>query len=243
MAVFHGFTSTTASVSSLATALQDAGYEVDCPTLPGHGTDWQDLEKTSRETILRAGLASYDRLAARCRHVAVAGLSMGGALALHVAAHRRVFAAVVINPALRLKPLTGRAAGMLAPLCRTLPGIAGDIAKPGISEQAYARVPLRSVFQLDRMMAQVRSELDEVTSPLLMLRSARDNILPPASADTLVRQFGPGQLTEVELSDSLHVATLDYDAEKVIDLSTDFLSRCLHRGDSSPPGHNTTEMT
>ena len=44
--------------------------------------------------------AAYLDLAAECDHVFVAGLSMGGALALRIAATRPVAGAVVVNPGL-----------------------------------------------------------------------------------------------------------------------------------------------
>ena len=223
VAVFHGFTSTPASMRPLAQALEGAGHRVDLPLLPGHGTSWEDLERTPHQQILRAALASYDRLAARCAQVAVAGLSMGGALALHVAAHRRVTGVVTINPALRLKPFTGAGAAGLGRLRRTVPPVAGNIARPGVEEEAYPATPLRAVAGLDRLLRQVRGELDRVEAPVLLMRSARDDVLPPSSADTLERRLRPGRLTTVRLENSLHVATLDYDADKITRHTLEFL--------------------
>lgn len=223
VAVFHGFTSTPASMRPLAQALEGAGHRVDLPLLPGHGTSWEDLERTPHQQILRAALASYDRLAARCSRVAVVGLSMGGTLALHVAARRRVLGAVTINPGLRLKPLTGLGAAVLGRVRRSVPSIAGDIARPDVQEEAYPVTPLRAVVGLDRMFREVRGELAEVRAPVLLLRSARDNILPPSSAATLEKSLRPGQLRTVPLHNSLHVATLDHDADIITRTTLEFL--------------------
>ncbi|GAA1147170.1 alpha/beta hydrolase [Nesterenkonia lutea] len=218
IAVFHGFTSTPASMQPVAAALREAGFTVDLPLLPGHGTSWQELQGTSRQQIARAALASYDRLAARCSRVVTVGLSMGGALALHVAAHRRVDAVAVINPGLRLAPLTGPAAWALGRLRPTVASIAGDIAKPGVIEEAYAQTPLRAVVQLDLLFAQVRQELPEIRrrgTPVMLFRSGTDDVLPPSSADTLIRALPEDQLQVIHLPRSRHVATLDHEAETI----------------------------
>jgi len=210
----------------VAEALREAGFTVDLPLLPGHGTRWQDLQATSRAELTRAAIASYDRLAARCSRVATVGLSMGGSLALHVAAHRRVQAVGVINPGLRLAPMTGPAAWMLGRLRPTVASIAGDIAKSEVIEEAYAETPLRAVVQLDRLFAQVRGELPVLRqreTPVLLFRSGTDNVLPPASADTLSRFLSEAQLDVVHLPRSHHVATLDHEADLIHQHLIEFL--------------------
>lgn len=231
VSVFHGFTSTPASMRPLADALQGAGFTVDLPLLPGHGTSWEELASTPRAEILRAALASYDLLAARCSRVATVGLSMGGSLALHVAAHRQVEAVSVINPGLRLAPLTGPKAWLLGRVRASVASIAGDIAKPDVVEEAYAQTPLRAVVQLDRIFAQVRRELPELgrrQTPVLLFRSSVDNVLPPSSADTLAKTLSADQLAVVELTRSQHVATLDHDAETIHEQLIEFLHRRHH---------------
>ncbi|MBO0595090.1 alpha/beta fold hydrolase [Nesterenkonia sp. E16_7] len=228
VSVFHGFTSTPASMRPLADALERAGFTVDLPLLPGHGTCWEDLAGTPRSQIMRAALASYDRLAARCSRVATVGLSMGGSLALHVAAHRQVDAVSVINPGLRLAPLTGPKAWVLGRIRPSVASIAGDIAKPDVVEEAYAQTPLRAVVQLDQLFAQVRRELPELArrqTPVLLFRSGVDNVLPPSSAATLGRTLSEDQLEIVELTRSQHVATLDHEAETIHEQLIDFLHR------------------
>ena len=108
-------------------------------------------------------------------------------------------------------------------MLRTVPPVAGNIARPGVEEEAYPATPLRAVAGLDRLLRQVRGELDRVEAPVLLMRSARDDVLPPSSADTLERRLRPGRLTTVRLEDSLHVATLDYDADKITRHTLEFL--------------------
>lgn len=227
VAVLHGFTSTPSSVEPVVEALREAGFAVESPLLPGHGTRWQDLESTSAQQIRRQAHAAADRLAARCRTVSAVGLSMGGTLALHLAARRRVAGVVAVNPGLRLSPGTGAAARLVHRVKRTVPAVAGDIAMPAQCEEAYPRTPLRAVVELDRIFAQVRRELPELRrrgTPVLLLSSASDNVLPPGTSDPLRRALPDCQLREELLPESLHVATLDHDAGTVCRRTVEFLA-------------------
>ncbi|MBD4563462.1 alpha/beta fold hydrolase, partial [Xanthomonas citri pv. citri] len=69
--------------------------------LPGHGTRWEDLAATGADEIRAAVRAVVDLELARHGRVVMAGISMGGALALDAAAHRPVAGVLVVNPALR----------------------------------------------------------------------------------------------------------------------------------------------
>src|SRR6476660_9883667 len=78
-------------------------HTVPWPRLPGHGTVWQDLETiTWRDWEAEAEQALAD-LETRATDIAVVGLSMGGALALHLAAKHqdRLRGVVAINAQIR----------------------------------------------------------------------------------------------------------------------------------------------
>ncbi|VWX46251.1 Esterase (modular protein) [Micrococcus sp. 116] len=99
--LLHGFTSTPASVRAWAEGLAAGGSPVSVPLLPGHGTRWEDLAATGADEIRAAVRAVVDLELARHGRVVMAGISMGGALALDAAAHRPVAGVLVVNPALR----------------------------------------------------------------------------------------------------------------------------------------------
>ena len=225
--ILHGFTSTAASMAPLAEAISEAGFEVEVPLLPGHGTTWEELAATRAETILDAVDAAHQHLAQRCRTVIPVGLSMGGALALRSAARHRSPAVVPINPGLRLKPGTGPAARALSLLRPTLASIAGDVAKPGVPEQAYEVTPLRAVAELNRIFRAARASLPtlaEQGTDVLLMRSAVDKVVGSASA-ALLKDALPNQVQEVILRRSRHVATLDFDADLLQRRTIDFLGR------------------
>ncbi|NLS10280.1 alpha/beta fold hydrolase [Nesterenkonia sp. MY13] len=223
--VLHGFTSTTDSVQPVADALEEAGIPTEVPLLPGHGTTWEDLSATRAEEILQAVTAAYDRLQTRCTEVVPVGLSMGGALALWVAAQKDSPGVVAINPGLRLTPGTGLLARLLAPVKPTLGAIAGDIARPGVREIAYPVTPVRAVTELSRIFAESRRSLPKLAdrkTPVLLLRSAIDQVVGQASV-RLLKAAVP-QTREVILRRSRHVAPLDFDAELLNRRSVQFVT-------------------
>src|SRR5262249_13233346 len=99
--VVHGFTGSPQSMRPLAEAFAAAGFTVELPLLPGHGTSVDDMIPTSWADWSGAAEVAYQELASRCRRVIVAGLSMGGTLTVWLAAHHPEIAGIVcVNPAI-----------------------------------------------------------------------------------------------------------------------------------------------
>ncbi len=201
------------------------GYRVELPLLAGHGTAWQDLERTDWVDWYGSAERAFDSLSAEVDQVAVCALSMGGSLAIRLAARRPVPALVLVNPSVRSNDVRMKALPVLSRVVRSLPAIGDDIAKPGMSEHAYPRTPLRAAAALTRLWKEVRHDLPHVTSPLLMFSSAVDHVVDPSSAQLIRSTIGSTDITEVGLPNSYHVATLDYDAPTIFDQTAAFVDR------------------
>ncbi len=228
--VLHGFTSTPQSVTPLGQAFAAAGHTVEAPLLPGHGTSVDHMAGTGWDDWAAAALAAHDSLSGRCDHLAVAGLSLGGALAALVAAERpSVAALVVVNPAVEAPAAEVRkAVGVMAESgTTTVPAIANDIADPAGDELAYDTVPVAAVLSLFDGQAQLEPRLGEVACPVLLFTSRQDHVVPTTASDLLARQIA-GPVERVWLERSYHVATLDYDAELIGRTAVEFLARVLH---------------
>ena len=202
----HGFTGTPKSLIDWARHLADAGYTVSLPRLPGHGTSWQELNVTSWRDWYDHVDAEYLALRERCDTVFVAGLSMGGSLAL------------------RLAEQHPDVAGLMH-VVRTVRSIGNDIHREGVEEGGYDLTPVAAVHELTRLWADVRTCLDLVTCPIVLFRSAVDHVVPGASSDAVARLVSSDDITEVILPDSYHVATMDYDAETIFTTSVAFIER------------------
>jgi carboxylesterase len=217
----HGFTGSPFSMRPWGEHLAAEGFAVRAPLLPGHGTRWQDCNLTTEQDWVDAVTGAFDDLRAECDRVVVAGLSMGGTLAIRLAELRPddVAALVLVNPSLLTERLDARLLPVLARLTPSWKAIANDIKKPGVDERAYAKLPTRAVLGLRRLWTATRADLGRVTAPLLVFRSVTDHVVEPASVRVLLADVASSDTTEVLLEDSYHVATLDNDAPMVFERS------------------------
>ena len=86
--LLHGFSGAPTEVRGLGEHLAARGVVVSAPLLPGHGVDHHHLERSNRRAWRQAAHEALQALQARCTRVVVVGQSMGGLLALELAARR-----------------------------------------------------------------------------------------------------------------------------------------------------------
>lgn len=225
--VSHGFTGQPASVKAWGEALAQRGYAVEVPRLPGHGTTWQELNGTTWADWYAEVTRAFDRLVADNDAVVVCGLSMGGALVLRLAADRPadVAGVVVVNPAVATKRLDVKLLPVLKHLVKAFPGIANDIKKEGGQEHGYTKTPLKAAHSMMQAWPLLIADLTNVTAPLLYLRSTEDHVVDEASQPIITGGVSSTDVTVVPLENSYHVATLDHDAERIVEESVAFVAR------------------
>jgi carboxylesterase len=223
----HGFTGTPQSLRPWGEYLADRGYSVRIPLLPGHGTTWQEMNQTRWEDWYAAVDAAFRELHEASERVVVCGLSMGGALALQLAQGHgpRISGLVLVNPAVKFEDPRTLLLPVLKHVVGSLGAIGNDIKKPGVTELAYTRTPLKAAHsQLVAWQSVVR-DLPEVTQPVLLLRSPQDHVVPASSSALILSRISSLDVTEILLEDSYHVATIDNDAQRIFDESAKFIER------------------
>ncbi len=227
--VLHGFTGNPGSLRDLAHRVADAGFSVELPRLPGHGTTLDDMMTTRWSDWSDAALVAYDELAARCERVAVVGLSMGGSLSVHVAAKRPdVAALVLINPLVKppVREMLDGLRELIEAGLETIDAIGSDIKKEGVTEASYPGTPLRSAQSLFEALVEVQAGLATITAPTLLLSSREDHVVTTDNGDEVAASLG-GPVERIWLEDSYHVATLDNDRDLVETATLDFLATAL----------------
>jgi carboxylesterase len=233
--VLHGFTGNPQSLRPLAEAVAKAGFTVDLPLLPGHGTAVEDMVPTRWADWLAAAEAAYQALASRCQKVAVTGLSMGGSLTCWLAEeHPEIAGIAVVNPLIE-PPVPEFLDGIRALLdagTEVIDGIGSDIAKEGAVEAAYPGTPLAPALSLFEGVATVKERLGTIHCPVLLLSSRQDHVVDPVSGDILEASTG-GAVERVHLERSFHVATLDWDAPLIEKQVVGFVEEVLS-GPGSP---------
>jgi carboxylesterase len=222
----HGFTGSPASMTRWGRYLADRGHTVRVPRLPGHGTTWQELNRTDWDDWYGTVDAVLTELTERCDRVVVGGLSMGGGLALRLAELRPqdVSAVVVVNPAIGLRNWQLRFVPVLKWVLPALPGIGNDIKKPGEDEVCYDKIPLKALASQLKGWRATAADIDKVTAPLLVLRATDDHLIDATSLG-LIRAGVSSTVAEyVTLENSYHVATIDHDAPLIFERSAAFIA-------------------
>lgn len=224
--VVHGFTGCPRSMRPVAEAFADAGFTVEMPLLPGHGTSVDDMITTGWADWSGAADDAYVDLAGRCADVVVVGLSMGGALTAWLATrHPGIAGIVCINPIVEVdQSIVDLATQLMESGQDRIDSIGNDIAKPDAAEGAYDATPLAPLVSLAEGATDLRADLGKITSPLLLLTSPQDHTVPPPNSDVLAAAVS-GPVERIALERSYHVATLDYDADLIVSEALAFAAR------------------
>ena len=205
----HGLGGTGATMWPLVGHLASADHTAFAPTLPGHGSDPLDLVDISWDDWLEAA-REWDA-------DVVVGQSMGAVLALALAAEGRVRGAVVINP---LAADPDAIDGLEWRRSRGTTTI--DVGPSTVGEVAYESLPIEALLAMHEGLATV--DLAAVDVPVLIVTSANDDVVDPASSDVVASSLG-GPVERLRLATSGHVATLDGERDSVAYAIVDFVAR------------------
>lgn len=188
----HGLGGTAATMAPMVDALTAAGHDAFALTLPGHGTQ--------PEALLTVGWADWLGVALDRPADVVVGQSMGGSLALAVAALGHGKAVVAINVA---APDPDALDGLEWQHTRGLEWVDGPPLADG--EEGYTRLPVAALMQM--VEGSLVTDLAAVTVPVLLVTSALDEVVDPFGADLVAASLG-GPVERLTLHASGHVATL-----------------------------------
>jgi carboxylesterase len=224
--VLHGFTGNPHSMKGIAHALAGAGFAVELPLLPGHGTVVEDMIPTTWKDWLGTAEEALEKLEARVPgKVVIVGLSMGGALTCWLASdHPEVAGIVAINAVVSApEGMTDLVQALVDSGTELMDGVGSDIADPDVKELAYAQTPVRPLVSLMEAAAEFQGRLGRIACPTLIITSRQDHVVPPENSDVLAASVS-GQVERMFLDRSYHVAPQDLDKAdleaKVVDFAT-----------------------
>jgi carboxylesterase len=211
--LLHGFTGSPASMRPWAHFLKERGFSVRLPRIPGHARRWQDLNRTKWQSWPERAEQELMDLLKKNQKVFIFGLSMGGANTLYLAAKHsaRLKGIVLVNPMIHIPDPTIKFIEIIKYLTPKRPSVGDDIKKPGVTEWGYDALPMKGVAQLNRFLKATRANLKGVTCPVLLFHSVDDHVLPVSNTEIVMSEIGAKDKRRIELTNSFHVATLDYD--------------------------------
>jgi carboxylesterase len=221
----HGFTGSPASMRPWGEFLHSKGYTVRVPLLPGHGTQPEDLNKVKWQEWPAKVEFELSELRKTCDVVFLVGLSMGGGTVLNVAASidNEIAGLILVNPMIHVKGVPVELAFFLSRFQKMRTSVGDDIKRPGITEWGYDALPTRGVYQLLKMLRITRGNLGKITVPVQLFHSVDDHTLPVTNTEIILSEIGSTNKSRIELVNSYHVATMDYDQELIFQNSLTFI--------------------
>ncbi|SDH99429.1 alpha/beta hydrolase [Alteribacillus bidgolensis] len=219
--VIHGFTGTTQSVRSLGESFNQAGFTVFGPRLRGHGTHYEDMERSTYIDWCETVDEGYHFLKETCDDIYIAGLSMGGTLTLHLAEqYPQTKGIILINAAIDIPEMSPEA----VPAVRFLDAIGSDIKKENVEELAYEKTPVKSLGEIQQLVKETRQKLPQIQVPARIFVSEVDHVVPPENSSWIYDRLASEDKRLIPMEDSYHVATLDNNKEKIAIESIAFIN-------------------
>lgn len=185
--VIHGFAGDINDVLPLAKKLREEGYQVECPTLEGHGTTRRQMAKSTRHDWIRSADEAYKRLSMRADTIVVIGFSMGGLLAFHIATSYPVRLLITLNTPYKYwdvkEAMNYLREDFPTHSRRYLRGI--------------GRIPFSSMIQFRRLLSETKPLLPKVTAPYVVLQAKRDDTVHSVSAQLLAESVGSAESAQI----------------------------------------------
>jgi carboxylesterase len=205
--------------------LHSKGYTVRVPLLPGHGTQPEDLNKVKWQEWPAKVEFELSELRKTCDVIFLVGLSMGGGTVLNVAAsiNNELAGLILVNPMIHVKGVPVELAFFLSRFQKMRTSVGDDIKRPGITEWGYDALPTRGIHQLLKMLRITRGNLGKITVPVQLFHSVEDHTLPVTNTEIILSEIGSTNKSRIELVNSYHVATMDYDQELIFQNSLTFI--------------------
>lgn len=231
--LIHGFTGSPRQMQWLDEKFEQDGFAVITPTLKGHGTKPEDLfECTYQDWIAQTEQALFEAQR-KYESVFVAGLSMGGTLALRLAANIRFAGLIALSAPIRLPLADEFGVRYLHWLVRwrhkETPSDIKDKTALKLLD-SYHRYPTKSAAELFKLLQEVRPQIPNITLPTLIIHGEADHTVPVANAAEIYRTISSREKKLVLLKNSYHIVTMDFDKQQVLNEMRAFASRVLEKG-------------
>ncbi|MBI3924407.1 MAG: alpha/beta fold hydrolase [Armatimonadetes bacterium] len=226
--ILHGFTSSLDCVKALAPRLESQCVDYAMPWLRGHGTRPEDLVGVTWRDWLEDGRKALLDLTGSSGRCTLVGLSMGGLVALQLAAEHpgRVAGVATVAGCLEFR----------SPLVRLLPVLQAlftywkgqpDYADPErqLLDTNYRYFPVATFASLVAYRRVVTDLLPLVQAPLCVIQSRADPVVSPASARRILERAGSEHKEVHWFRRSKHEMLRDLECDGVLDAIMQFLAR------------------
>lgn len=252
--LLHGLTGNPTEVKSVARELEARGYAVETPTLPGHGGGHDELLATTADDWRRGVRELYASAAQRWDKVYVVGLCASSVLAALLAAEEPGVAGLVLLSTHYGKfhhSMSSRK--YLLPLGYTFPrwlrkhfywtekapygikdprmqelitsAIAAAKGRRETKDHGSFRTYLETLFQMDRLVKDLKRCAARVSSPVLFIHSIEDTWFTVQNSIDLCNDISSADKTVLVINNCNHVLTVDLRKRDVAEYVASFFDR------------------
>lgn len=229
----HGLNGDQGDFKELETILRVRGMVVVNMLLPGHGLKIRDMMAAGWDDWAKSVYEELRALKQRCDVVFLVGHSLGGALALHVAAHEDIAGVVSICAPLHMHSWLKTAVSAMKYITPLLPTVREDVRDPQAraryKREVYRWTVMRPVESLLLYLPHLREELPDITAPALIMTSIHDHVVPARDGREIYRRIGSREKHLVTFHHSYHVVMKDHDRDELFAKTLAFIYRHAHR--------------
>ena len=214
--LIHGYTGTPDEMRPLGDYLHALGYTVRCERLPGHGTTVEDLKNTTAIDWYETARQAAEELLREFSDVYVCGLSMGGLLAIKIAASLPVKKAVFMATPIFLPDKRIKFYPILKYFIKELPKSKKNYGEMMKYNHSYHVLPTKPLGSLFKLMNQVKNKfIKQVKVPAIVFQSTIEHTVLPESAQYIYDNLGSTKKELHWLHESGHIITLDKERMQV----------------------------
>lgn len=226
--LIHGFTGLPSDMEYLGAYLKGKGFYVSNVLLDGHGTSYKALKTTNHMDWIKSAEKAYQELSKYCEEIFIAGLSMGGAIGLHLAQKYDIKGIISLSTPMKILRRQYCAA-FLVKCLRLI-----ERKNP----------PFKSLINLLQLINIVQGSLHNMDKPILIMQSYNDKTVHPSSANFIYKRVASTDKSIIFLHKSGHKITCDCEKEQVYEEIHNFITkRCNnYKGDKYNPYSESLEV-
>lgn len=212
--LIHGFAGNVEEVKPLYEYLEQRGYIVECPLLPGHGQTKRELSLSAHSDWVAAVEQAYLRLSKRCPKIIVIGFSMGGLLAVNLWNYG-FSAMITINTPVYYWNINIIAANLIMNFREY-----GKKYFEAATDKSFS-----SLLEFQKLLAKTKPMFGNITCKTMVIQALDDDTVHYKSADYILRKVRADK-SICKLSHGGHMIFQSKNGQDVCRIIENFIRRC-----------------